>query len=308
MMQTGVLLKNYNNYKIGGPASYFLEVNSKEQLIQELRGWKEKKPIFILGKGTNILISEKGFEGLIVHNNILGIEKNGEEITVGAGVLMSDLLNFCINSSLSGLEWAGGLPGSVGGAVRGNAGAFKGEIKDTVLKVESINLNIFKTTLKTNKECEFGYRTSIFKTKATDELITFVTFKLSSGDKSQIEKNIKEKIDYRNLRHPMDKPSLGSTFKNVPLDSLSLEVKESLMEFVKNDPFPVIPVAKLLYLCNLKGKREGDAQISEKHPNFIINLGNAKSDDVINLIKYAKSAVRKKFNVILEEEIMYLSS
>ncbi|HYM65583.1 MAG TPA: UDP-N-acetylmuramate dehydrogenase [Candidatus Sulfotelmatobacter sp.] len=306
MIRQNVSLKNYSNYKIGGNASYFLEVNSRENLLEGLREWENKGKIFVLGKGTNILISEEGFEGLVIHNNILGIEKNEEKVTVGAGVLVSDFLNFCIENSLSGFEWAGGLPGTVGGAVRGNAGAFKGETKDSVDNVTSINLNTLKEITRKYSDLEFGYRKSIFKKSAPDEIIISVVFKLKKGEKDLIRNAVIEKIDYRNLKHPMDKPSIGSTFKNIPVDKVPLKLMDELKEYVKDDPFPVVPVAKLLFLCDLKGKREGDAQISEKHPNFIVNLGNAKYKDVVFLINFAREKVKEKFGLELEEEIMYL--
>ena len=306
LIRKNVSLREYSNYKIGGPALYFLEISSEQELISQLKQFKENVPIFILGKGTNILISEKGFEGLIIHNNIIGIKKIGEKVEVGAGVLVLDLLNFCIDNSLSGFEWAGGLPGTIGGAVRGNAGAFKGETKDSVFEVASINTKTLEKITRNNNECEFSYRNSIFKTSAKDEIITSIIFEFKLADKEGIRKSIQEKIDYRNEKHPMDFPSIGSTFKNIPVSLLTKKQEEELILYVKDDPFPVIPVAKLLYLCNLKGKTYGGAQISEKHPNFIVNLGNAKSSDVKKLIGFAKEEVYKKFGVNLEEEIMYL--
>ena len=220
MLKQNVSLKNYSNYKIGGNASYFLEVNSKEELLNGLKEWEEEKQIFILGKGTNVLISEKGFDGLVIHNNILGIEKREEEVLVGSGVLVSDFLNFCIENSLSGFEWAGGLPGTLGGAIRGNAGAFKGETKERVKEITSINLNTLVESKRSNKECQFDYRTSIFKTIAKNEIITYIIFSLKKGEQAIIKNLIQEKIDYRNLKHPMEYPSIGSTFKNIPVEKI----------------------------------------------------------------------------------------
>ncbi len=306
MIQTNVPLKDYSNYQIGGPAKYFLAVNSLKELTDGLVEFGQKGPIFILGRATNVLIGEKGFDGLVIYDHIKGIENKNGRVIVGAGVLISDLLKYCIQNGLSGLEWAGGLPGTVGGAVRGNAGAFSGETKDSVLEVKCVNLKTLKTIKRSNQGCNFSYRSSIFKTRAYDEMIVQVAFGLKPGDKISIENSIREKIDYRNLKHPMDLPSLGSTFKNIPVVQLSNIQREKLMQYVKDDPFPVIPVAKLLYLCELKGLRVGNAQVSPKHPNFIVNLGNAKSSDVGRLIGIAKERVRQKFGVNLEEEISYL--
>ena len=310
MLKTNVSLKDFSNYKIGGLAAYFLEVTSKNDLVNGLEEWDKlnlNKKIFILGGGTNILIDDKGFDGLVIHNNVKWIERSDENIIAGSGMLVSEINKFAIDNSLSGFEWSGGLPGTIGGAVRGNAGAFGGEIKDSVIEVESISLDSEEKKKRNNMQCNFNYRNSIFKNEANMEMILTVTLGLKVGDSVQIIKETKEKINYRNEKHPMEFPNIGSTFKNVNVKDVPDNLKEQLMQYVKNDPFPVIPVAKLLFLCGIKGKREGDAQISEKHPNFIVNLDNAKYEDVIKLIKFAKEAVKEKFDITLEEEIMYLN-
>jgi len=315
MFKQNVTLKDYSRYRIGGPAAYFLEVSSKEELLEGLKEWKKLsarfpvsgRKVYVLGAGTNLLIGEKGFDGLVIHNRIGGIEKRGEEIIVGSGVILADLLIFCIANSLSGLEWAGGLPGTVGGAVRGNAGAFGGETKDSVREVLSLNLNTLAEITRDQWECTFAYRYSIFKTKdLNNEMILSIVLNLKKGEQAVIKKSIQEKIDYRNEKHPMEYPSIGSTFKNVKLDKVPEKWKETLLPSVKIDPFPVVPAAKFLVMAEVKGKKIGDAQIAQKHPNFIINLGNAKSKDVKSLINFAKAEVQKKFNVTLEEEIIYL--
>ena len=312
MITTNVPLKNYSNYKIGGPASYFLEISTKEELLGGLIEWEKiglGKKIFILGKGTNVLISDEGFDGLVIHNNIQGLEKRGEDVVVGAGVLVSDLLDFCIENSLSGFEWAGGLPGTIGGAVRGNAGAFGGETKDSVKEVFSFNLQSKTQVARRNKDCNFNYRFSIFKSReGLNEIITSVILKLKFREKELIRQSIQEKIDYRKAKHPLESPNIGSIFKNIPFDSLSPQLKVDWREYIKNDPFPVVPVAKVIFLSGLKGRKKGNAQISEKHTNFIVNLGNASSKDVKGLIEEVKQTVNEKFGVILEEEVMYLEN
>lgn len=315
MIRQNVSLKDYSNYKIGGLAAYFLEISTKEELLEGLKEWKkissifteDKRKIFVLGKGTNILISDTGFKGLVIYNNILGIEKKEEELIVGAGVLVSQILSYCIENQLSGFEWAGGLPGTIGGAVRGNAGAFNGEAKDSIKEVVSLDLNTFEEKKRANLECLFDYRYSVFKSdQGKNEIIISVALHLETGDREAIKNLIQEKIDYRNAKHPMEYPNIGSTFKNVKVGSVPENWKKELAQYVKNDPFPVVPSAKLLFLANVKGKKEGDAMISDKHPNFIVNLGNATSSDVKTLIAFAKNAVKEKFNIKLEEEIMYL--
>lgn len=302
-MQKNIPLKGFSNYKIGGPAKFLLEVNSIEDLKPD---FKEFKKMMTLGAGSNVLISDEGFDGLVLLNRISGIEIQGESIKVGSGVTIDELLDFCLEHDLSGLEWAGGLPGTIGAAVRGNAGAFKGETKDSVLEVESIDLITKEVRKRINEECLFNYRWSVYK-ENPNEFITKVVLKLKKGDKNEIENSINEKIQYRKEKHPMEYPNIGSTFKNIPIKEVTEHQREEFRDFIKNDPFPVVLTTKLLALAGLKGKREGDAQISEKHPNFIVNLENAKASDVQSLIDLAKKTVKEKFNLELEEEITYLS-
>lgn len=288
----------------------FVEIESTEDLkeiLRQIQNGTEK--IFILGGGTNLLINDKGFDGLVIYNKIGGILRQNlgqvKTIRVGSGVLVKDLLDFCAENSMSGLEWAGGLPGTVGGAVRGNAGAFKGETKDSVVEVESLDIKTLEEKTRNNSECKFGYRNSIFKSKdGTDEFITKVVFRLENGDKVQIRKKIQEKIDYRNKRHPMDRPNIGSIFKNIPFDLFSESLRKELIPYVKIDPFYVIPTIKLIELVGLKGRRIGDAMISDKHASFIVNVGNATSEDVKALIEIIKKEIKTKYNIMLEEEII----
>ncbi len=301
-----ILLKNYSNYKIGGSARLFAEVFTVDEL-REVLGSLPNEKIFVLGGGTNLLIADCGFDGLVIHNKIEGKNIVADGLEVGSGVMMKDLLEFCIENSLSGLEWAGGLPGTIGGAIRGNAGAFKGEIKDCVLEVRSLDIKSLEEKIRRNSECNFGYRNSIFKSgEASSEFITDVVLGLIIGDKKEIGEKIQQKIEYRNNKHPMDLPNIGSTFKNIPLDSLSDRLQKEFASFVKTDPFPVVPTTKLLALSGLKGRKVGGAMISDKHPNFIVNLGNATSEDVEALIIIAKEAIKQKYGINLEEEIIYL--
>ncbi len=310
-------LKKISHIKIGGLVKYFFATHSVKSLIEILNWWiKENslrglKKIMVIGGATNILFSDEVFNGLVILNKINFIKKiNKEIIYVGSGTEMSRLLKYCFKNNLSGLEWSAGLPGSVGGAVRGDAGAFGGEIKNSVIKVESIDIDAVGKIgifIRSKKECKFGYRTSIFKEdnkNGTDKIITGVYLKLKN------KKSIKKEIDrannikkYRWSKHPMDLPSLGSTFKNVPINNIPKKVIDLFSNKTKNDPVPVLPVAILLNFVGLKGFAIGGAKFSEKHPNFIVNFNNANSKDVKKLITIAKKRVFKKFRVKLEEEI-----
>ena len=314
-MQRNIPLKDFSNYKIGGPASFFLEVKSVEDLKQGLSEFYgmfpngESRPeVFILGSGTNVLIDDKGFSGLVLRNLISHLKLiDGVNVEAGSGTSFKDLVDFCIENSLSGLEWAGGLPGTVGGATRGNAGAFKGETKDSIKSVESVDLKTLEKKTRAAGECNFGYRTSIFKKgEGEREMIVSAVFEFKRGDREEIRSATYEKTSYRNKKHPLDYPNIGSTFKNIPFDTIPDQFREEFKAYIKDDPFPIVPVAKLLALSGLKGREAGGAQISEKHPNFIVNKGSASSNDVRSLIQTAKDVIKKNYLIDLEEEIYYL--
>ena len=310
ILRQNISLKNYSNYKIGGDARYFLEVSNIAELINGLNEWKElssKNKIFVLGKGTNVLISDVGFDGLVILNKIGGIEVREDRLVIGSGVAMPDVVQFAIDNNLSGLEWAGGLPGTIGAAVRGNAGAFGGETKDSILEVESVDLRNLEVRKRIKEDRDFGYRMSVWKTpKANREMITSVSLQLRKGEMGEIREKTQANIDYRIARHPLEYPNIGSIFKNIPFESLPENLHQEFATFVKQDPFPVVPTAKILVLLNLKGKRIGDAQVSTKHPNFIVNLGNATAAQVKSLINFVKDEVYKAYGIELEEEIMEL--
>jgi UDP-N-acetylmuramate dehydrogenase len=319
-----ISLVKYSHYKIGGPARFFFEPKDECEVARAVGEAKRLKvAVFVLAGGTNLLICDKGFDGLVIHPILRSIKikaKSGT-IEVGAGVTMADLLKFAATKSLSGLEWAGGLPGTVGGAVRGNAGCFGGETKDSIVSVRSFDTKAMKFVTRTAAQCAFRYRDSIFKKKSLQksggEIIVAATFGLVSGNKSAITKSIREKIEYRKKTHPLDYPNIGSTFKNVPLRAIHKKgsvhyknaVKTGVLAFrgskfsVKTDPLPVISAAKLISESGLRGVSMGGAMISPKHPNFIVNVLHAESCDVRQLITLAKWEVHRKFGVDLEEEV-----
>ena len=303
-IQENVLLAQHCNYKIGGPARYFCDATTEEEVRSAILFAREKRvPIFILGSGTNLLFADEGYNGLVLKPNLQKLEAIGGIVEVGAGALVSDLLNFTIAHSLSGLEWSGGLPGTVGGAVRGNAGAFKGEIKDRIISVDSLEIDNLEKLSRDNSACRFGYRSSIYKEKCGKEIILSAQIGLEKGDSDTIAAGIQDKINYRLQRHPMEYPNTGSTFKNVDLNLVPVKFRNAFAKVVKLDPFPVIPTAFLITEAGLKGTRSGGAMVSPKHANFIINADNAKSADVKALIAIVKQRVFDKFEIHLEEEI-----
>lgn len=309
-IQKDVSLKDFSNYKIGGLAKYFFKISNIDELVEGLKEWggnSKESTVFVLGAGTNLLIDDRGFGGLVIHPKIKFIKKQDSFLRVGAGVLLEDLLNYCSKNSLSGLEWAGGLPGTLGGAIRGNAGAFRGEIKDNIVEVTSLDIKTQKNKKRSNAQCDFRYRSSIFKKgEGENEIIISAKLKLKNGDKNLIREKINEKINYRKSRHPLEYPNIGSIFKNIPVGKVPKKLLEQLKDSIKNDPFPLLPTAKLLAVAGLKGKRVGGAMVSSKHPNFIVNFNNATFEDVKTLIEQIKEIIKEKYAIELEEEITIL--
>ncbi|MBI3589259.1 MAG: UDP-N-acetylmuramate dehydrogenase [Candidatus Liptonbacteria bacterium] len=307
-IQKNVPLSKHSNYKIGGQARYFFEAKSIKDLKEAVVWAREnKQKIFILGGGTNLLFSDAGFKGLVLKIDIQHLTANGLRIRVGAGVLMPDLLKFAIKQSFSGLEWAGGLPGTLGGAIRGNAGAFRGEIKDNIESVESFNIQTLKVKTYSDKSCQFGYRTSFFKKKDGEFIVTGAVLKLKKGNPKAIKFAIQDKIDFRRAKHPLEYPNTGSTFKNVDVKKFPKASLVQVRHVIKPDPFPVIPTAYLISEAGLKGLKRGKAMVSPKHPNFIVNLGGAKASHVKAVIKAVKAGVKRKFGITLEVEVQIVS-
>jgi len=300
-LQKNILLKNHTTFKIGGQAEYFLIAKEKNDLMKAIKIAKRLiLPVFIFGGGSNLLVLDNGIKGLVlkIKNQKLKIKNN--IITADAGIKLETLVNLSIKKSLWGLEWAGGLPGTFGGAVRGNAGAFGGEIKDVILEVEALDEN-FKIRKLSNRQCQFSYRSSIFKKK--NWFVLSASIKLKKGDRKVLFDIARSHIDYRKQRHPLEYPNAGSIFKNIDFKKFSLEFQKSLLSVVKKDPFPVVPTAYLIAEAGLKGTRVGDAEVSEKHPNFIVNLEKAKAKDVLKLIYLVKKKIKKIYHIDLETEV-----
>lgn len=318
--QKDVLLKNYSTFKIGGLAKFFCEARTLEELKEAL-DWakKNKQRFFVLGGGSNVLFMDKGFEGLVVKitNHELGImnhedEKDQRKDTVcvrcGAGVNLMELVNFSIEKGLSGLEWAAGIPGMVGGAVRGNAGAFGGEMKDCLKKVRAICLDNYaggeslELSEFDNSRCGFGYRDSFFK-KQGNFIIWDCEFELGKGDAQRSKELVRDILGKRKQNQPQlgEFPSLGSVFKNPTAEEkIRKQFERDKNVQCRGDK---VPAGWLIEQCDLKEKRIGDAMVSPIQANFIVNMSQASSEDVLILLSLIKMKVRNEFGVQLEEEI-----
>ncbi len=271
-VKMGVLLKDHTTFKIGGPAEYFFTAQKKEDVVIAINVAKKLKlSVFMFGGGSNLLVSDKGIKGLVIKiQSSADLSLLKEKITANAGLNMGKLVSFSVNKSLQGLEWAGGLPGTFGGAIRGNAGAFGGEIKDSIFSVEALDEKL-KLHILTRKQCQFKYRSSLFKKK--NWIILSATVKLKKGVKKSLQDIANSHIAYRKEKHPLEFPSAGSVFKNIPVEGLTTKFQREFKDKVKQDPFPIIPAAWFIIGAGLAGKKIGRAQISKKHSNYIVNLG-----------------------------------
>lgn len=282
-IKKNVLLSNFTTFKIGGEADLFYEAKTIEELKKAVNSARKfKVPFFILGGGSNVLFGDKGFRGLVIHvqNNLIEIKKENEStatLYVEAGVKIGELLNFMVAHELSGLEFMAGIPGTVGGAIRGNAGAWQQSIGDKIIKVVVLNEK-GKVVEIPRQRCEFSYRQSRFK--KTQEVILSSEIVLEKKPKKSIEENIKMFLEKRSTQ-PKE-PSAGCIFINPKPLAAGMLIDES----------------------GFKGFRIGDAAVSEKHANFIVNLGNAKAKEVLAIIDQIKNKVYEKFNINLEEEIV----
>lgn len=300
--QQNVPFAPYTTFKIGGPAKFFCEAKNEEDIRDAFKFAREKKlPVFALGGGSNILVSDKGFGGLVIKllNSDYSVQDN--KIECGAGCLLAKIVSESVKAELSGLEWAAGIPGTVGGAVRGNAGAFGGKMADIVKSVKILDIHKSQISILSNEDCKFAYRDSQFK-QDPNLIILSVVLELKKGEKSESEKMIKEVLEKRKEKQPSDFPSPGSFFKNPVAKSKKLiqQFETDTGQKVKDDK---IPAPWLIEECGLKGKKIGGAMVSEKHANFLVNTGNATAEDVVMLAAIIKTKVRNKFGIQLKEEV-----
>ena len=299
-------LTSFTTFRIGGQADFFVIIKNKQELIKAIRWAKAKKlPLTILAGGSNILVVRKKIKGLVlkISGEHYVIKKN--YIICWAGMSLTKLAKISVLASLTGLEWSFGIPGSVGGAVRGNAGAYGFDISGSIAEVEAYDL-IKKKFVKFNKEaCGFGYRDSVFK-KRKNLLIVGVKLRLAKGAIEEIKALSRKNFNHRFESNPKE-PSAGCVFKNLEYRKV-LKQNRKLAEDLEAEGLVrggKIGVGYLIDQLGFKGKTVGGAKVSEKHANFIINTGKASSEDVVNLINLIKIKVKNKYKINLEEEIKY---
>ena len=277
-------MSQHTTFKIGGPADYFLMPDKGEDVGRVIKICKEKEiPYFILGNGSNLLVGDGGYRGAVIqiYRNMASVTVEGNEITAQAGALLSAVAAAAKNASLTGFEFAGGIPGTIGGAVVMNAGAYGGEMKDVLTEVTVMNAEGDIFTLPT-EELELGYRTSIIKTAGY--IVLEAKIRLKEGNPEVIRETMKNLTIRRTTKQPLEYPSAGSTFKR----------PEGYF------------AGKLIMDSGLAGYQVGGAQVSEKHCGFVINAGDATARDVRTLMDNVRDIVYKKYGVTLEPEVKFL--
>lgn len=271
-------LSKYTWMRVGGSADYYVEPADKNDLIEIVRYFQKNSfPFTVLGRGSNVLISDDGIRGAVINLELAlsGLQLAGECIIAEAGVWLQKFVDFCIQHEFSGVEMLAGIPGTIGGAIVMNAGAHGGEISDHLVDAEIVRNGELVRIPK--KDADFSYRHSAFE----HDVVIGASFRMPKGNKEELAKRRKELILKRNETQPLELPNSGSMFKNPPSTY----------------------AARLIEQAGLKGKRIGNAQISEKHANFIVNLGSAKATDIVQLLELARRTVYQNSGIQLELEV-----
>lgn len=279
-------MQRHTTFRVGGPAWRYIEVNNIEELQSVIQTLSENgKEYMILGNGSNLLVSDEGIEKAVIslEGDFKTLEINGNTITAGAGMLLSQVAAKALENSLTGMEFAAGIPGTLGGAMVMNAGAYGGEMKDIVASVLTMDTKGRFLELATD-ELELGYRSSIFKKQPL--IVLKVTINLEAGEKDSIKGRMDELAFKRRDKQPLEFASAGSTFKR----------PEGYF------------AGKLIEDSGLKGFAIGDACVSEKHCGFVVNKGNASADEIYQVIKHVQKKVLEDFSVMLEPEVILLGN
>jgi UDP-N-acetylmuramate dehydrogenase len=283
-LSANVKVAPYTLYGVGGVCDYFAIPKNIAELKSALRFAQQKAlPFFVLGSGANVLIADAGFRGMIIWmgNCCQAIKLLGrKQIYAGAGALLYDLVRFAEHQGLSGLQNLSGIPGTVGGALHMNAGAFGTEIGDLVISVEALSQTAEEKTL-TNEQAGFAYRHT---TGLNALIMTAATLKLKAGPKRELQEERRQILERRRSKQPLLHPSCGSVFKRPPGDY----------------------AGRLIEASELKGKRIGGAVVSEKHANFILNTGNATASDIYELIRLIQNEVAQQHKVQLQTEVQLI--
>lgn len=297
-------LSRHTSFAIGGPARLFARVRSRDELLEALVCVStEKMPYYILGGGSNVLANDRGFDGAVIKNEDRSFSIDGTRVVAAPGVSLAALAHKTAEMGLSGLEWAFGIPGTIGGAVRGNAGAFGGETKDVLASAEVYDMSTGEMRTLVTEEFTFTYRRSACADHP-EWVITKIIYTLMQSDPVLTMEKLQSALVRKKETQPLGAHCAGSMFKNNPI-SLFSDMSSIPEEYIKKGR---VPSGYLIEHVGLKGYRTDRAMISDKHANFFINIGGASFDDVMQLIDLAKRKVFEKYGIHLCEEIQYIGN
>ena len=305
-IQANIPLAPHTTFKIGGSAKFYLEASAPEELAEAVAWAKQKsEKYFILGGGSNLLVADKGFDGLIIKNNCNLIEWQDSEAKVESGAFLAKLVLEAAEKGYAGLEWAAGIPGTVGGAIRGNSGAYGSSIQHSIKTVSVLDPETNMAKDYSPDECKFAYRHSIFKEKNLLALSAVIKFQI--GKIEEIRQTMAGHLASRGETNPKE-PNAGSVFKNFNFKELKELNPELAMEAEKDGVVRGSRISSgwIISRLGLKGKKIGGAMISYEHGNFIVNTGDATAEDVLVLMSLVKQKVRVESKLQLENEIEYL--
>lgn len=297
-------LKNLTTLKIGGPAKKFAAVSSHSELLEAIQHSKENQLNYlVIGGGSNLLISDEGFDGLVIKNEIKGITQSSNEITVKSGASLQDLIDYVIKQGLSGLEKLSGIPGTVGGAVYGNAGAYGQSIADYIAQVSALNTNNLTTEEFNNTDCQFDYRSSIFKKNRF--IVLEITFRFEKGNPQTLAAEAQNTISKRLIKYPAGIKSPGSFFKNLVVS----QIPEELLKNISPEKimYGKIPAGALLEEVGAKGQKADGIEIADYHANLFINQGEGTAKAFYNLAKVYADKVKERFGITLEPEVQLIN-
>jgi len=305
MIKENESLSKHTNFRIGGPARWFVEARSETDAREAIAFAKEQSVSYcVIGGGSNVLASDEGFFGVVIQMAMRGVRIEGTTVVAEAGAMSAAVARQTAEAGLQGMEWAVSIPGTIGGAVRGNAGCFGGEMKDSVVSVRVLRDGKIVEVAKDT--AQFGYRESSFK--RSNDIILSVTLALEPGDREALLKKIDETLAKRKASQPLYGGSAGCMFKNYDATDEDLQRLQREVDVLPSEMSASrrVPAGWLIDKLGLKGTRIGDVEISREHGNFIVNLGKATASDVTQVIALVKTKARDRFGIQLQEEVQYV--
>ena len=300
-------MSKHTNFRIGGPARLYLVASNSDELVAAVHAAESSRASwFVFGGGSNLLVSDKGYEGLMIQAANRAITINGASVVCESGAITSLVARKSADASLTGFEWAAGLPGTIGGAIFGNGGCFGGEMKDSVVKVDAYRIADATRVTYTNVECRFGYRDSLFKHER--HVILGCELALKTADASASLARISEINTLRKEKQPLGDSSAGCMFKNFEYQD---ESEISLLKRETDVPADMLAAKRiasgwLVEHAGLLGERIGRVAVSEKHGNFLVNSGDATADEVAQLVSLCQTRIRDRFGIRLQTEVQFV--